>query len=150
MGLYYKCVRCHKYVESVTMDKYTNTHQGNYTVCKTNRYEDVHLCPDCNDMLNTFIKEDFMSCNHPSKSLRYMVLWDDLRNNLRHITDNILPKGYYNMDGDVYSCNRITAEDVVKAHNSMIKDRNKWRSWSIVFIVAYFIQTLFIIFGGAV
>ena len=41
-----------------------------------------------------------------------IMQYESLRKHFRQMIEDVLGKGYYNMGGDVYECDRITCEDI--------------------------------------
>ena len=57
--------------------------------------------------------------------------YDNLRKHFDEVTTEILGKRYYNMGGDVYTCDIITCKDIIRAYKQMKKERDDARKFLI-------------------
>ena len=47
-----------------------------------------------------------------------LLQYDSLRKNFRNMIENVLGRDYYNMGNDVYTCDKISCEDITKKAKS--------------------------------
>ena len=76
-------------------------------------------------------------------------LYDNLRKCFGKVKTAILGDRYYNMGMDVYACDLLTAEDIIKAYQKVEKERNFYKrmcDWLLIFCLVRLVMSIAALF----
>jgi hypothetical protein len=58
--------------------------------------------------------------------------YENLRKKFNNVIKAVLGDDYYNLGGDVYSCDAITCEDIIREYKQVKKERDTYRKTAAV------------------